>query len=215
MYIKHLGIIPDGNRRWARERQMTYVEAYEKFADHICNIVLYAEKFDFEMITFYIVSKENLERKKSDLDDVMGAVKEMLQHKVYATAEKVDAQIRCIGMENVEDRELVQIARELEKKTQGHHRTVINFLIGYNPFDEVNVALKQNDHISIDVLAVPQYVDLLIRTAGNPTRLSNFLPLQCGYANIETVDEKFLDLTCEQIESIIEKYKNIVPKYGK
>ena len=46
-------------------------------------------------------------------------------------------------------------------------------------------------------------------------RLSNFLPLQCGYANIEVMENKFLDVKCEAIISAFKKYKNVNPNYGK
>ena len=103
----------------------------------------------------------------------------------------------------------------LEARTKSNSGIVINFLIGYNPLYEINDAIKNHGTICINTLSVPQCVDLLIRTAGGPTRLSNFLPLQCGYASIEMLDAKFLDVSCDNIISIIKRYKDIEPKYGK
>lgn len=215
MVIKHLGIIPDGNRRWAKQHNITNIEAYYLFADHICDIILAVNKINVDMVTFYVVSKENLNREPQDVLDVFQAVNYMLLQKLPPIIDKLQAQIHCVGIEAIENEDLKNTAKDLEVRTKLNSGIVVNFLIGYNPLDEINNALINHGTVCIDTLSVPRCVDLLIRTAGGPTRLSNFLPLQCGYASIEMLDDKFLDVSCDNIISIIKRYKNIEPKYGK
>lgn len=215
MIIKHLGIIPDGNRRWAKEHNFSYIETYNLFTDHICNIILAVNKFNLEMLTFYIVSKENLKRTPQDVLDVFEAVNTMLLQKIPPIIEKLQAQVHCIGIETIENKELQNTAETLNIRSKSNTGIIINFLIGYNPLDEINKALTNYGRVSIETLSIPRCVDLLIRTAGGPVRLSNFLPLQCGYANIELLDDKFLDVKSDKIISIIEQYKEIEPKYGR
>lgn len=215
MKIKHLGLIPDGNRRWAKEHGMTKKAAYDLFSDHICNIILAVNQLDIEMLTVYVVSKENLARNNQDIADVMQAVLIMLKKKLPPIAKELHAKIRCIGIDAIEDEEFKKIARQTEEDSNSNNGMVVNLLIGYNPIDELNRAISQGEKICIDNLSIPKCVDLLIRTAGGPVRLSNFLPLQCGYANIEVLESKFLDLSCESIKSIIDQYQKIEPNYGK
>lgn len=215
MNIKHLGIIPDGNRRWAKQHNITNLEAYNLFTEHICNIILAVNETNVDMLTFYVVSKENLKRNKQDVLDVFQAVNSMLLQKIPPIIDKLQAQIHFIGIDSIDDEDLKNTAKKLEITTTSNTGITINFLIGYNPLDEINNAIINNGTVSIETLSVPRCVDLLIRTAGGPTRLSNFLPLQCGYASIEMLDDKFLDVNCETITSIIKRYKDIEPKYGK
>ncbi|MCH5196757.1 MAG: undecaprenyl diphosphate synthase family protein [Oscillospiraceae bacterium] len=215
MIIKHLGIIPDGNRRWAKQHNITNIEAYYLFTDHICDIIFAVNEISVDMLTFYVISKENLKRNRQDISDVLQAVNDMLLQKMPSIVDKLQAKVHCIGIETIDNEEIKNTAKELEIITESNTGIIINLLIGYNPLDEINKAILNHGTVSIDTLAVPQCVDLLIRTAGGPTRLSNFLPLQCGYASIETLDDKFLDVSCDTIMSIVERYKGIEPKYGK
>lgn len=215
MIIKHLGIIPDGNRRWAKQHNITNIEAYHLFTDHICDIILAVSEINLDMLTFYVVSKENLNRKPQDVFDVFQAVNSLLLQKLPPIINKLQAQIRCIGIDVIENEELKKTAKDLEVRTKSNSGIIINLLIGYNPLDEINNAIINHGTVCIETLSVPQCVDLLIRTSGGPTRLSNFLPLQCGYAYIEMLDDKFLDVSCDNILSIIKRYKDIEPKYGK
>ncbi|MBQ3045515.1 MAG: undecaprenyl diphosphate synthase family protein [Clostridia bacterium] len=215
MEIKHLGIIPDGNRRWARENNVTYEKAYDLFSNHICNIIKEVNKNNIEMLTFYVVSKENLKRNNSDVFDVLQSVKNMLQKKLPSVAKQLNIQVKCIGIDSVGNDELIEAAKYIESFCKTNTGMTVNLLIGYNPFDEINDIVCKGQKISIHNLSVPQYVDVLIRTAGGPVRLSNFLPLQCGYANIEVMENKFLDVKCEAIISAFKKYKNVNPNYGK
>ena len=215
MKVKHLGIIPDGNRRWASQMGVSNLYAYSLFTEHICNIIHALNDTNINMLTVYVVSKDNLERNNQDVSDVLQSVNNMLVEKMPPIIQELQAQVRCIGIDAIDDEEICKNAKKLEMSSRFNSGIVVNLLIGYNPIDEINEAIKKHGLISIDVLSVPKCVDLLIRTAGGPTRLSNFLPLQCGYASIEMLDDKFLDVSCDRIVSIIKKYKDIEPKYGK
>ena len=215
MKIEHLGIIPDGNRRWAKENAVSKRYAYDLFATHICEIILSVGiKNNLGMITFYVISKENLKRDMSDVNDVLDAVKTMLSTNIIEVVDKLNARIKCIGTTSIDDEEFKKIVHHIESYSEKNTGIIINFLIGYNPFDEINQLNLNEVELSVSNLSVPKYVDLLVRTAGGPTRLSNFLPLQCGYANIEILENKFLDVDCETIIRLIEKYNNINPNYG-
>ena len=87
--------------------------------------------------------------------------------------------------------------------------------MGYNPLDEINRSKNLYNPLEISDLEVDLPLELVIRTGGKPVRLSNFLPLQCGYANIEVFDKFFIDLTEEDILQTIKNYESVTPNYGK
>lgn len=214
MKVEHLGIIPDGNRRWAKENSCSKKQAYSRFAEHICEIIEESSQIQLKMLSIYVISKENLKRSHQDVDDVLVAIYDMFFRKLPTIADALDAQIHCIGIKVVPNDSLKKIAYQIEKCTKKNKGLIVNLLIGYNPVDEIKEAIAQGN-FSIEKLSVPKKVDLLIRTAGGPVRLSNFLPLQCGYASIEVVNSKFLDFSCEDLRRIIDKYSDYNPNYGK
>ncbi len=214
MLINHIGIIPDGNRRWALANSEPINDAYKLFSDNIIKSVKACIDLHIRETSIYLASKENLTRNYKDITPVLYAIKLFLKD-IYLIAEKYQINIKCVGLENVTDKSIIEIAKKTENQTKDFNAFTLNLLIGYNPFDEIASVIERGKEVTLENLAVKTPVDLIIRTAGKPIRLSNFLPLQSGYANIEILDKYFIDLTSDDIFNIIEKYKNINPRYGK
>ncbi|MBR4420861.1 MAG: undecaprenyl diphosphate synthase family protein [Clostridia bacterium] len=215
MKINHLGIIPDGNRRWARANNISLEAVYQIFANKIANIVELLPKLEVKELSVYIASKENLTRKPEEIEPVVNAFVDALPA-IKDTAVKYGYKVKFIGLYNVTHKNLLACASDIESATKNNSNKVINMLVGYNPYDELERSFKAgNTAISVENLEVNSYVDLVIRTGGKPVRLSNFLPVQCGYANIEVFDKFFIDLTEEDIFNTIKSYELVSPRYGK
>lgn len=214
MKINHLGIIPDGNRRWARSHKVTYLEAYTQFIRKTCLLIKTVEPLGVKTLSIYILSKENLSRPYEDVYPVLLAVKDLLCSELPKLLESLPLSVRCIGVENTKNTALIASASKIQADTRNNTGLIINLLIGYSPVDEIGSILNLSQDFSLGSLLVPTPVDLVIRTAGGPIRLSNFLPLQCGYANIEVIEKYFPDISSHDIESIIKHYEGVAPKYG-
>ena len=215
MKINHLGIIPDGNRRWAKANGVSLESVYQIFANKIVNIVKLLKKLDLNELSIYIASRENLTRKPEEIEPVVNAFVSVLPQ-IKQFAEENNVKVKFIGLYNVTQEKLLAIAMDIQNATQNNTDKVINMLVGYNPYDEIEKSIRPGDtQITVEDLEVNTYVDLVIRTGGKPVRLSNFLPLQCGYANVEVFDKYFIDLSEENIIETIKSYESISPRYGK
>lgn len=215
MKINHLGIIPDGNRRWAKANGVSLESVYQIFANKIVNIVKLLKKLDLNELSIYIASRENLTRKPEEIEPVVNAFVSVLPQ-IKQFAEENNVKVKFIGLYNVTQEKLLAIAMDIQNTTQNNTGKVINMLVGYNPYDEIEKSIRPGDtQITVEDLEVNTYVDLVIRTGGKPVRLSNFLPLQCGYANVEVFDKYFIDLSEENIIETIKSYESISPRYGK
>ena len=215
MKINHLGIIPDGNRRWAKANGVSLESVYQIFANKIVNIVKLLKKLDLNELSIYIASRENLTRKPEEIEPVVNAFVSVLPQ-IKQFAEENNVKVKFIGLYNVTQEKLLAIAMDIQNATQNNTGKVINMLVGYNPYDEIEKSIRPGDtQITVEDLEVNTYVDLVIRTGGKPVRLSNFLPLQCGYANVEVFDKYFIDLSEENIIETIKSYESISPRYGK
>ncbi|MCL2107271.1 MAG: undecaprenyl diphosphate synthase family protein [Oscillospiraceae bacterium] len=219
MVIQHVGIIPDGNRRWARKSEKDLHETYVLFFERILSVILVLKNAGIHMQSFYVLSIENLQRNHEDVDAVLSAFENVICDKIMDFTEKhPDLRFRFIGNQAYWPDKIKQKISSIEKAcAKDGAPFVVNFLIAYNPFDEINsvVNSKADLPLTVEKLSVPLYLDLIIRTGGEQTRISNFLPLQSGYATIHMVDRFFLDFDLSNYEKILSIYSDIDPRYGK
>ena len=214
MKINHLGIIPDGNRRWAKQNNITLNEVYGIFAEKIVKLTEFLQKSELNALTVYLASKENLTRTNEEVEPVVDALLKVLPN-VLQIALHNNYRVTFPGIYNVSHKALVDTIKDIEQKTKNNDGKKLYLLTGYNPFDEINRSKNLYNPLTISDLEVDMPLELVIRTGGKPVRLSNFLPLQCGYANIEVFDKYFIDLTDEDILQTISSYEIVTPNYGK
>ena len=214
MKINHLGIIPDGNRRWAKQNNITLEEVYGIFANKIVDLARFLQDSDLNALTVYLASKENLQRKADEITPVIDALIVVLPQ-ILQIATANGYQVKFPGKYNVNHKQLTDITNDIEQKTKNNGGKKLYLLMGYNPLDEINRSKNLYNPLKISDLEVDLPLELVIRTGGKPVRLSNFLPLQCGYANIEVFDKFFIDLTEEDIMQTVNSYEKITPNYGK
>ncbi len=214
MKINHLGIIPDGNRRWAKQNNITLEEVYGIFASKIVDLAYLLQNSNLNALTIYLASKENLNRKPEEVKPVIDALIKALPNILQISLNN-NYRINFPGSYNVNHKQLTDFTNYIEQKTKNHGGKRLYLLMGYNPLDEINRSKNLYNPLEISDLEVDLPLELVIRTGGKPVRLSNFLPLQCGYANIEVFDKFFIDLTEEDILQTIKNYESVTPNYGK
>jgi len=213
--INHIGLIPDGNRRWALKNSLDYKTAYMKSMVHIVNCIGWIFDMNFESISIYLLSNENLKREREDIDSVIYAEEYLLSDILYPVCQQYSCKVIHAG-----NRDLLPYSMKIKidylcSITRDYKERTLFLLIGYNPIDEINTTINQNGFIEMSLLSVPKKVDVVIRTAGGASLLSNFLPIQCGYAQIYMVDALFNDLTRQEIEAILNTASQVKMQYGK
>lgn len=213
----HLGIIPDGNRRWARQNHTSYYSSYILGLKKLVDIFELAFNNSIDEISVYCLSKENLNRNSDDLNAAIKSQVDFINTDLAYYQKRKGVKIKGIGETILLPIEYQNAISEIEN-FGGETNFAINLLVAYNPFYEIYHAVRHSEindpNDLLKHLTVSRKVDLLIRTAGGKCPLSNFLPLQCGYASVFITDTFLNDLTEGEIIGIFEEFNKISPKIG-
>ena len=191
---KHIGVIPDGNRRWAMNNGMTKEKGYNSGLDPGLEVFKLCEKYGIEELTFYGFTIDNTKRPKFQRLAFTKACIDAVE-----MLAKENADLLVIG--NYEsDMFPKKLLPYIERKRFGTGGTKVNFLVNYDWKWDVcdTVAGIKSSDIS--------RVDLIIRWGGR-RRLSGFLPLQSVYSDFYIIDEYWPDFKPEQFEKAVEWYQ--------
>ena len=201
----HIGIIPDGNRRYAREAGIPLKEAYEKGAEKLREILEWCLELGIKCVTVYAFSTENFQRPRDQVETVM----ELLTEKIVEVADhplvhKNRVRIKVIGRRDTLPEKLREAIGYAENKTRDYSDRYLNIAIGYGGRAElVDAVRKIAEDVKrgmlspnqIDEEVVSKYLytaglpdpDLIIRTSGEE-RLSGFLLWQSAYSELYFCD---------------------------
>jgi undecaprenyl diphosphate synthase len=211
----HVGLIPDGARRWAAKNGTTLPDAYDLTFSKLAATIGALLDRNVPAMSLYLLSRANLQRSAHELNPVYNALERFLYKYLHeATATSFDLRVAgSMDLMPVGCRNAVQFAME-----QGHNGgSRVYLCIAYSPQDELNVALRTplpNDaNQLLERLWVPEPLDVVIRTSGVPL-LSDFLPLQAGYARLYFLAELFNDVEVSQILDVLEKDSAQIRKFG-
>ncbi len=187
---KHIGIIMDGNGRWAKKRGMPRNVGHRAGAETLKKIVTYCDKIGIKTVTAYAFSTENWKRPKEEVDSLMSLLKEYLSNAERDLGGK-NAVIRVIGDRTALSEDIQQRILETEEFTKDRTGVVLNLALNYGGRDEivhaVNKLLREGktEITERDIsknLYEPEIadVDLIIRPSGE-YRLSNFFLWESAY----------------------------------
>lgn len=216
--LKHVGIIPDGTRRWATTNRLQKQRAYRLTAEKVAEIIDYLFAQGITSVSSYMLSKENLKRGSEDIEPILGQIPYFYQKILPRITERWHASVIHAGSYQALSGDYQDMIQKTcaETKPQESSGRRIYLCLAYCPLDELAHALASapRPRDFWDHLWVPETVDLVIRTGGDTT-LSNFLPLQCGYARIYTIDKFFPDVDTADIERALQSYRASPRLYGR
>ena len=227
--INHIGIIVDGNGRWAKEKGKSRSEGHKAGAETLEKIILYINKESIaNYLSLYVFSTENFSRSKEEVNYLM----ELFMKWFKKCKEKYkDANIKVLFSSQKEflKPEIVKAIDELEEATKDNTGLVVNFCLSYGGRQEIVDATKKiatavlenklniND-INEELFKKYLYndlpdVDFLIRTSGE-NRVSNFMLWQISYAEMYFPKVYFPDFTPKCLEEAIEEYEKRDRRFG-
>ena len=226
---KHIAIIMDGNRRWAREHNLPVKMGHKKGADKLREIAKYANKIGIENLTVYAFSTENWKRSKEEVSGLMALLKQYLND-FLKRANTENIRINFIGDINALTKDLQESINKSIERTKANTGLNLNIAFNYGGRDEIVKAtrkiaekIKKNeldiDDIDEDLISNNLYTynipdpDLLIRTSGE-IRLSGFLIWQSAYTEFLFLDKYWPDFTEQDVDMSIEEYKKRNRKFG-
>ena len=226
---KHIAIIMDGNRRWAKAQGKTAGFGHKAGAKTLENIVRYANKIGLEYITVYAFSTENWKR----AEDEVNALMMLLQNYLDDYSKRADSEnirIKILGDITALSQNMQKSIIDCMERTKNNTGVTFNIALNYGGRDEIikavqNIAnqVKNNElkieSINEEIIANNLYTagqpdpDLLIRTSGE-IRLSNFLPWQLVYSEFLFIDKNWPDFTEEDLDNAIVEYQKRTRKFG-
>ena len=226
---KHIAIIMDGNRRWAKSRNLPVSLGHKEGAKTLEKIVRYSNKIGLEYITVYAFSTENWKRTEEEVKSLMMLFQSYLDD--YAKrADTENIKVKIVGnREGLSERMKSSIEKCMER-TKNNTGIVFNIALNYGGRDELLNAIKEiakdvkenkTNIKDIDEEMISNHLytkgqpdpDLLIRTSGE-LRLSNFLPWQLVYSEFIFVDKNWPDFNEEDLDLAIEEYQRRNRKFG-
>ena len=226
---KHIAIIMDGNRRWARQRGLEISKGHKEGAKTLEKIVRYANKIGLKHITVYAFSTENWKR----AEDEVGALMLLLQNYLDDYSKRADTEnikINILGDVEVLSSGMQKSIKKCIERTKNNTGITFNIALNYGGRDEIIKAVKQIskevkdgiiniDKIDEETISNHLYTkgqpdpDLLIRTSGE-LRTSNFLPWQLVYSEFIFVEKNWPDFEEKDLDEAIEIYKQRNRKFG-
>ena len=225
----HIAIIMDGNRRWAKQRNLDPKLGHKKGAEVLENIVKYCNKIGIKYLTVYAFSTENWKRSKEEV----GALMLLLQHYLDDFSKRADTdniRIKMLGDREGLSAGLLKSLDNAIERTKDNTGVTFNVAFNYGGRDEIVKAVrkiaekfKENElgieDINEELISNNLYTegmpdpDLMIRTSGE-IRLSNFLPWQLVYSEFYFTEKLWPDFTNTDLDEAIKEYNRRNRKFG-
>ncbi len=214
--MKHLAIIADGNRRWARKNGLPIELGYTQGLKIIEKVCEWAIQNGLEFLTFYCFSTENWGRQKSEIDSIFKLAHSYFETNIPWYVNK-GIKVKFSGRRDRFDPVLVKKMERAEEATSHGKLLTLVICCDYGGRDEIVRAISQGakteEEINKALTALAPCPDVILRTGGNQ-RLSNFMLWQAAYAELIFVQELFPELANNQLDMILEKYKKQIRNFG-
>ena len=226
---KHIAIIMDGNRRWAKAQGKPASFGHKAGAKTLEKIVRYANKIGLQHITVYAFSTENWKRAEDEVSALMMLLRNYLDD--YAKrADTENIKVKILGDISALSDGMQKSIYNCMERTKENTGVTFNIALNYGGRDEIIKAIKQiserikNGDIQLEditekMVSENLYTrgqpdpDLLIRTSGE-LRSSNFLPWQIVYSEFLFIDKNWPDFEEEDFDKAIIEYQKRTRKFG-
>ncbi len=226
---KHIAIIMDGNRRWAKQKGKEPSQGHKAGADNLEKIAKHCSNLGVKVLTVYAFSTENWKRSKEEVSALMMLLKSYLK-KFSKNANKENIKIKILGDIEILEEGLKKSIKQAIETTKDNTGLVLNIAFNYGGRAELTYAMKKiankllNKEISIDDInenLIQQNLytgnqpdpDLLIRTGGE-LRTSNFLPWQLVYSEFYFTNKYWPDFCKDDLVNAIQVFNKRNRKFG-
>ena len=218
----HVGIIMDGNGRWATQRGKDRSKGHAEGSKNVEKIATHAFKLGVKTLTLYAFSSENWSRPQAEVDELMRLLKVYLKKfaKNFATKK---ARLVVSGDRKGLSTELVEVINQCEKMSEDCAEYTLNIALNYGGRQEivnaVNTLINNGEEISVEGISKNLYTaisgepDMIIRTGGE-LRLSNFMLYQGAYSELYFTDVLWPDFNREETKKAIEWFYGRKRRFG-
>ena len=226
---RHVGIIMDGNGRWAQKRGLPRTAGHAAGIKTFKTISIYAKELGLEQVTFYAFSTENWKRPKAEIDKIMLLLDEYVEEGLREYEER-QVRVRFLGDLSPIAPAMVEKIRRLEQLTEKYAPKTLNIALNYGGRKEITDAVKIiSEKVAVGELLPEQITeqtisqhlyfddlsecDLIIRPSGE-YRLSNFLLWQSAYSEYWFDDILWPDFTPRDLDRAVAQYQTRQRRFG-
>jgi undecaprenyl diphosphate synthase len=226
---RHVAIIMDGNRRWARAKGLPALEGHRRGIDALDRAVDAALRMGIGLLTVYAFSEENWTRENGEVFGLFGLAEAFARDKAAALAAR-GVRVRVIGRRDRLPRGVVDAFRILEERTARESAMLLTIAVDYGARTELRDACRAlarevvagriaPEQIDEDSIAAKLWTaglpdpDLVVRTGGE-LRLSNFLLYQCAYAELWSTLEPWPDFDGATLGRAVDAYAARERRFG-
>ena len=231
---RHVGVILDGNRRWAAERTLAIEEGHMQGAKTGESFLDWCLGLGIKIVTVYAFSAENFRRSQSEVNDILAIIEQEALHlESDPIIHEKKIRVKALGRLDYLPYRLREIVQRLEHSTKNYDKHYLNIAVAYGGREEIVDAAKKiaedvkSLRISVDKIDenlfmqylytshLPNpYPDLIIRTSGEE-RLSGFLLWQSAYSELCFIDVWWPDFRKIDLLRAIRTYQKRVRKFGR
>ena len=224
--LKHIAVIMDGNRRWAKEKNLPSAMGHKKGVDALKTTLRACKDFGIKYLTVYAFSTENWKRKKEEVDFLMELLAITLTNEL-AEMHSEGVVISFIGDISKLSDKLQKILANSVETTKNNTGVHLQIAFNYGARDEIVHAVKsiiakgvKAEDITEEMISENLYTkgipdpDLLIRTGGEK-RISNYRLWQSAYSEILVTDEYWPEFGRDSLAKAVEEFKNRQRRFGK
>jgi len=223
---QHLGLILDGNRRWAKEHGLPSIEGHRRGHQTLKRIVRSAMRNGVRYVSAYIFSTENWGRDKEEVQALMKMLVWALRHEIKEF-NKEGIRLRVIGSKLELGHAIASAIHEAEEATKNNDRGTLLLCLDYGGQQEIVDAVKRITELGyepkdIDAELITKFlyapdvppVDLVIRTSGEQ-RISNFKIWQSAYSELLFDKINWPDFDEKRLEAAFAEYTKRQRRFGK
>lgn len=223
--LKHVALIMDGNRRWARERNLPTLEGHLKGYEKMKKMPEWFFNRGVETVSVYAFSTENWSRSSEEVNYLMKLAVTALQNDL----EEFHAKGYCLSISGRIDElpgDLPEICLNAVDRTKNNTKGNLNICLNYGGRAEIVDAVKKMVKNGVDIEQVHEGMirkclyngdisdpDMVVRTSGEQ-RLSGFMLWQCSYSELMFIKKNWPDFEERDAELIIEEYENRQRRFG-
>lgn len=219
--LNHVALIADGNRRWAREKNLPSFEGHRKGFENIKKLLKKGRDLGISVMTFWVFSTENWKRQQEEVGYLMRLAEEVIEVQLKEAIEE-ETRIVHIGRKDRLPEGLKAKIAKAEEETKKFTKYYFVIALDYGGHDEILRAVTKmkdaktenlDSYLDTSILPYPN-PDLIIRTGGEE-RLSGFMTWQSAYSEYFFSPLKFPDFLPEELEKAVEEFKSRQRRFGK
>ncbi len=217
----HVGIIMDGNRRWAKEKGKKTIEGHLAGANRIIDLASYVFSKGVKYLSIYAFSTENFNRSNEEVSYLMGLIVKFFTERAEELDEK-NMKIIFSGRKEPLSNRIYKVIQNVQKMTKDNTGGILNICLNYGGRAEIVDAAKKivaegkelnEENFSKSLYQDLPDLDFVIRTSGE-MRLSNFMLWQSSYAEFYFPSTYFPDFDNAEFDKALEEYNNRHRRFG-